>query len=129
MKTIFPFSLILVISYFGVVGCQSKPKPLIHEPEKTLLRLGMRYPPLLSPEKAHTVTLNLRAVPSYINNDDIKEIVCLTGRVPGLIYNEILLIRDSLLHPGMIEVYLRLYYVVMEKKDMHWRVYRIQPAP
>lgn len=120
-------SIGIILVAFAIVSCRTSYEPVVNEQELTLLKLGTDYPPLLPPEKAHPVTLKLRASPSHLNASDLEEISNLVGRVPGLLDYNVGLIKDSVLCPGMIEVYVQAMFIIMNKEEQHWRVYRIQP--
>jgi hypothetical protein len=118
-------SIGIILVAFAIVSCRTSYEPVVNEQELALLKLRTEYPPLLPPEKAHPVTLKLRASPSHLSSSDLEEISSLVGRVPGLTSYEVGMISDSILYPGMIEVFVSPRVVVMKKEEPHWRVYEV----
>ncbi len=108
-----------------IVSCRTGHESSVNLDERALLRQGSEYPPLLPQEKAHLVKLKLRARPSHLSSSDLEEISRLVGRVPGLMEYNVSLINDSILFPGMIDVYAPPTVIVMKKEEQHWRVYEV----
>lgn len=114
-----------IFTALAFTACRTNYEPVVNEQELALLKSRTEYPPLLPPEKAHPVTLKLRASPSHLSSSDLEEISSLVGRVPGLTSYEVGMISDSILYPGMIEVFVSPRVVVMKKEEPHWRVYEV----
>jgi hypothetical protein len=126
MKTKFKLGFALLLMAFVIVACQCTEKPQASDPERALLRLGTEYPPLLSSENAHNVTIKLRSVPTNLNTNDIAEIISLVGRIPGLRNYEVRVMRYSVLYPGLVDVFVPPVFIMINKEEQHWRVYKIE---
>ena len=113
--------VVTVVLVAVLAGCHSsRSTPAIESAER--LRLGVENPPLLPAEKSRSVTLRHKSRPTYITDDDMAIISSLVGRVPGLFKYEVLMIKDSGVYPGLLDVYTP-SIVVRMKKDKEWHVF------
>ncbi len=88
------------------------------------------YPSILPAEKQHPVIVRTKKFPPSLTEEDIREIISLVGRVPGIHTYEILGLykpqKKLAIDPEadisrVIEVYTPSFVLIMEKESGNWR--------